>query len=59
MWTKHIFLIWSCIRTKGEVSRKENWFKTDRPPHLPTFPTVTTRWFSTDRSKAATLFKFF
>ena len=34
MRTEHIFVNWSCIRIKGEVSRekkkKKNWFK--RPP---------------------------
>ena len=27
MRTKHMFVIWNCIRIKGEVSRDYNWLK--------------------------------
>ena len=27
MRTKHIFVIWNCIRIKGEASREYYWFK--------------------------------
>ena len=46
MGTEHTFVIWNCIRIKGEVSRESNWFK------LPLL-------FSTDRSKAVNLLQFF
>ena len=42
MRTEQIFVIWSCIRIKGKISRDRNWFK---PPN----------YFLTHRSKAVTL----
>ena len=29
MWAKHLFVICSCIKIKGEVSRKKNKFMPD------------------------------
>ena len=36
MWTEHIFVIWSCIRIKGEVSREKKMVLvyTPTPTHL-------------------------
>ena len=41
MHTEHIFVIWSCIRIKGEVSHEKNWFKFDAVVHL----TIPMRFF--------------
>ena len=52
MHSKHMFVIWCCIRTKGEVLREK---KTDLSPQpYPTSSVV----FSTDLSKAVSLLQF-
>ena len=52
MRTEHIFVIWSCIRIKGEVSSEKNWFKS--PPH-PSTPSS----FPSDPSRAFPLLQDF
>ena len=47
MRAEHMFVIWSCIRIKGEVTREK---KTGLSP---------TSSFPTDRSKAVPLLQFF
>ena len=46
MWTKHIFVIWFCIRIKGEVSHELNWCKHHAPhPHSVVFLLAVRRRF--------------